>query len=62
MHPHPWLLLRSLFPLILLNSRLCAFNQAIARKLQEREMKEERKRQKQMETTNFDEYYDDKGV
>lgn len=35
--------------------------QAIARKLQEKEMKEERKRQKQLEANFEEEYYEDKG-
>lgn len=35
--------------------------QAIARKLQEKEMKEERRRQKQVETNFEEEYFEDRG-
>lgn len=37
------------------------FLQAIARKLQEKEMKEERKRQKQLEANFEEEYFEDHG-
>lgn len=37
------------------------FSQAIARKLQEKEMKEERKRQKQLEANFEEEYFEDHG-